>query len=146
MTSKQELEKLIENILEQGKVVTVNPDLILNVNVENFIPIIERACEELDRVEELKKDIVTAYESNKLLREENAKLKQKETPIKVKYVYYQGELVNAGCPNCENALGKHFIPSEKRYEWGSRYCPMCGQKLDWTKDDELLIEVLGNDK
>ena len=76
MTSKQELEKLIENILEQGKVVTVNPDLILNINIENFIPIIQRACEELDRVEELRKDIVTTYESNKLLREENAKLKK----------------------------------------------------------------------
>ena len=82
MTSKQELEKLIESILEQGKVVTARPDLILNINIENFIPIIERACEELDRIEELKKDIVTAYESNKLLRKENAKLKKVIEDIK----------------------------------------------------------------
>lgn len=65
------------------------------------------------------------------LEEKLIEFEQKETPMKVKYFYYQGELVNAGCPNCENALGKHFIPTSKNYEWGSRYCPMCGQKLDW---------------
>ena len=76
MTSKEALEKLIESILEQEKIVTARPDLILNINVEYFIPIIQRACEELDKVEELKRDIVTTYESNKLLREENTKLKK----------------------------------------------------------------------
>lgn len=144
MTSKQELEKLIESILEQGKVVTVNPDLILNVNVENFIPIIERACEELDRIEELKKDIVTTYESNKLLREENAKLKKvieilEEEPAILKFPFEDWEY--------DEEQNLYYCITEI-YEYSCDYGDYFWETVKYIYSEEnfkLLKEVLKND-
>ena len=45
--------------------------------------------------------------------------------------YYNGELVydTAICPRCN----RHFDINDEE-EYG--YCPSCGQKLDWSIDDE----------
>lgn len=64
------------------------------------------------------------------------KLVNKETPVKLPREadgYWDGELVydTAICPNCENEFD---IECEEEY----RYCPYCGQKLDWSVDEDEL--------
>ena len=57
---------------------------------------------------------------------------KKQIPIKPYYEgdgYYNGELVYdyAKCPECGNDKFEYGINN-----WGCKYCPDCGQALDWS--------------
>lgn len=41
---------------------------------------------------------------------------------------------NAYCPNCEKTLGRQFAIDGMNGSLFSRYCPRCGQRLDWSKE------------
>lgn len=68
-------------------------------------------------------------------------LEQKETPMKpIRYNTNQYK-----CPKCLNQIkGKKWIYNmeTKRFDIKSKikvekvYCPYCGQKLDWSEDDD----------
>ena len=55
MNSREALEKLINDIQEQGQVLTKKPNLIINfnVNISTFMDTIENAIKDLDRLEKL---------------------------------------------------------------------------------------------
>ena len=42
-----------------------------------------------------------------------------------------GTGITYNCGNCNKALEKNYY---KEYRW--QYCPYCGEKIDWRKDDE----------
>lgn len=52
-----------------------------------------------------------------------------QIPKKVKYYYIEGRLVNYHCPSCGEAQG---LKVNKRWQ---KFCPHCGQALDWGKED-----------
>lgn len=64
---------------------------------------------------------------------EYLELKAKATPMKPTKRFYNYELVNFGCPSCDEALGLEeclgVIPKFKAH------CRHCGQALDWRKDE-----------
>lgn len=59
MTSKEFLEKLINDIEEQNEIVSKEPHLIINikVNAEAFIPLLHDIKQDLDRLKKLEKAI-----------------------------------------------------------------------------------------
>ena len=57
-------------------------------------------------------------------------LVEKATPKKLQYDYLNHELVNYHCPNCGEAQG---LKVNKRWR---KFCPHCGQALDWSEEDE----------
>lgn len=77
-------------------------------------------------------------EELKILQE----LVDKETPMKVNkqankekvylndvsYVYE--DVVLGECPNCET-----YLHEENEYGDAINYCPICGQKLDWSEEE-----------
>ena len=55
------------------------------------------------------------------------KNRQRDNPLKP----IMSDLLSKGvkkpfCPNCQEPIKKDY-----------KYCPLCGQKLDWSKDDAL---------
>ena len=50
----------------------------------------------------------------------------KQIPKKPKLAYYESEFVNYHCTYCGEAQGKKV---NKRWQ---KYCPHCGQALDWS--------------
>lgn len=65
-------------------------------------------------------------------RQNLKELIDKETPMKVKYL----KPYNVKCPYCDYILGKDFIPTNEREKTYHQYCCRCGQRLDWSGDDE----------
>lgn len=53
----------------------------------------------------------------------------KQIPQKPSVSYHEGELVNYHCARCGEAQG---LKVNKRWQ---RYCPHCGQALDWSDND-----------
>ena len=43
-------------------------------------------------------------------------------------------VVNAWCPNCNEAVGRQFAIDGMRGVMCRGYCPHCGQALDWRDD------------
>ena len=57
MTSKEDLERLTNDIMEQSKTISNNPLLIsMIINAEYFMPILENAIKDLERLETLGKE------------------------------------------------------------------------------------------
>ena len=55
MNSKEELRKLINNILDNGKLITVNPEMALNIIISsNSILMLENVVKDLDQLELIK--------------------------------------------------------------------------------------------
>ncbi len=73
----------------------------------------------LARIQELQKE-------NKQLKEENEILKDKATPKKV----IVDSKFNTHCPNCNE------IQVFGYYQINNKYCPHCGQAIDWSDEDE----------
>lgn len=76
----------------------------------------------------LEPDLQTLYQIKAEL-EEYQKLKDKETPKKVihkhkEYVLPMAYRFSGKCPNCKNHVDE------------SKYCNICGQKLDWGDTNE----------
>lgn len=57
-------------------------------------------------------------------------LVEKATPKKVQYSYFNHQLANYHCINCGEAQG---LKVNKRWR---KFCPHCGQALDWSKEDD----------
>lgn len=95
---------------------------------------IEAALEDYELICEMNTQLVK--QNNELLSENlklRKKIKEKEQPMKVELEgngYADGELVydTALCPRC----GRNF---EIEYEENYRYCPDCGQRLDWKIEE-----------
>lgn len=51
---------------------------------------------------------------------------EKQIPKKPKVAYHAGKFVNYHCANCGEAQGKKV---NKRWQ---KFCPHCGQALDWS--------------
>ena len=69
----------------------------------------------------------------KKLEQENEELRERATPKKLYYEgdgYWDGQLVydTAICPCC----GRYF---EVDCDEHSKYCPSCGQALDWSEEE-----------
>lgn len=67
MTSKEALEKLINDIEEQNEIVSKEPHLIINVkvNAEIFIPLLHNIKQDLDRLEKLEQKATPKTVKNK---------------------------------------------------------------------------------
>ena len=57
-------------------------------------------------------------------------LKEKNTPKKADMTVF-----NTYCPHCKQALGKEFAMNGLRGRLGTQYCPICGQALDWSEEE-----------
>lgn len=55
---------------------------------------------------------------------------RKQIPSKVKLTFYNGY-----CPNCKLALGTAFV-KESLQTGINRFCPYCGQALDWSENED----------
>lgn len=76
---------------------------------------------------ECAENLVTEYENS--LREEGKRLAiEKHIPKKIIYDEYGRDEGYPHCPNCNETLINDFV--------GVKYCPECGQKLDWTEGAE----------
>lgn len=71
------------------------------------------------------------------LIEENEEYKNKETPIKTTGVETEPRAYYGMCDSCGSGirLCQHYN-SEKEKWIKECYCPYCGQKLDWSDEDE----------
>lgn len=57
MTSKEDLERLTNDIMEQSKTICNNPlSISMIINAEYFMPILENAIKDLERLEALEKE------------------------------------------------------------------------------------------
>ena len=54
-------------------------------------------------------------------------LVDKETPKKVKIKEFDNGEYGAYCPSCNSGMPFH---------WKMKYCPSCGQKLDWSDEND----------
>lgn len=43
---------------------------------------------------------------------------------------------NGFCPNCHNAFGLERTRQAMLRPYWLSFCPVCGQRLDWSEDDE----------
>lgn len=93
MTSKEALEKLLNDINEQGQVIATNHNLMVNfnVNLEMFTTTIENALKDLERLEALEQSnnildrlSKNQHETIKNLTQENEKLKKENQELKDK--------------------------------------------------------------
>ena len=118
MTIKRALERFIDDIFYRtsGK----GLPLSLVIDYDFLMSLLKDIKQELDRLEILE---------------------QKKIPMKpIRYNINQYK-----CPKCLNQIkGKKWIYNmdTKRFDIKSKikvekvYCPVCGQKLDWSEDDE----------
>lgn len=79
--------------------------------------------------------ISVKFQDEYCIKEEKKKLK-KQIPKKPEYYgdgYSNGELVYdyAKCPECGNDNFEYDINN-----WGCKYCPDCGQALDWDETEK----------
>ena len=75
------------------------------------------------------------YENRKLYAELAITALEKQIPKKPEYYgdgYSDGKLVYdyAKCPQCGNDNYEYEINN-----WGCKYCPDCGQALDWSEQE-----------
>lgn len=80
-----------------------------------------------------KQVLVEKYEKLKNNEKTLQKLVDKETPMRVLVEVWELSSTDEKdilCPKCNALLGT----TEERYE--SNYCYNCGQKLDWSDEDE----------
>lgn len=76
-----------------------------------------------------------AYEDLKLIVDEIYRLRDKATPKKIKKPTSPEDFGYYSCPVCD---GCHYNPLDDT-TWKlskANYCPDCGQKLDWSDDDD----------
>jgi len=45
-------------------------------------------------------------------------------------------IFNGYCPDCKEAFGKSNVEEAILYPKYHRYCPMCGQAIDWSEDND----------
>ena len=76
-----------------------------------------------------RKYVLNNYEEIKQLINEHFELVEKATPKKVQYSYFNHQLANYHCFNCGEAQG---LKVNKRWR---KFCPHCGQALDWSEED-----------
>ena len=66
--------------------------------------------------------------------------KEKATPKKVTEVEENdkvvGRIISYNCPKCEHGLFHKFPDINKVAKYKSNYCEVCGQALDWSREDD----------
>lgn len=72
--------------------------------------------------------LVPLFEKDLALLRELADKETPKKPIKFKYKLLYGW----ACPHCANDISNN----RKRKHQDIKYCPNCGQKLDWSEDDD----------
>lgn len=77
--------------------------------------------EVLDNLEEYGDYEIYNYVKYSVFKE----LVDKETPMKVKMKKFDNEEYGVYCPKCNSGLSFH---------WKMKYCPSCGQHLDWSEE------------
>ena len=73
-------------------------------------------------------ELIQVFRVKQMLEHYYEPLKEKTTPKKPKYTYFNNKLVNYHCPCCGEAQGLNV---NKRW---NRFCPVCGQALDWNEE------------
>lgn len=165
MTSKEALEKLINDINEQGQVITTNPNLTItfNVNLEMFMTTIENALKDLERLEALEKENKKLNFENQALRNgidldlnakllsENKKLKHESNSeyLRARKLFLENEKLKKALDiikkivsiPLEDDFAKVKIDKETKEE--TLYYALSIKYLIDEQEYDLLKEVLG---
>ena len=126
MTESEAIKELKEDIALYDNEIT-RLDASVGTPDRNLIDALEMAIQALEEVQRYR-EIGTA--------EECQLATEKYTPKKVILFDYYNGTVNYGCPVC-----KTKIISKVCGEWCAgklnEYCDRCGQKLDWSDENEI---------
>jgi hypothetical protein len=95
------------------------------------------ACQGIDLKEDNEtvlalKTLQELVNEHEKLKEENQKLKDKETPKKLKSKTDKDGRMLLVCPTCGDVYKKFW--SEVETVSCRKYCDECGQKLDWSEE------------